>query len=173
MRRSRGGALISLGVAAALTAACSSPFGGDSAAGDALPSAQTTESAEAGSPRLGDAFTKQDVAAMYQAEKGMRLKLPVALPEGYEFVGFLPPDRQGKQIIARNAWFRLGHENVTVCSELVRFGAGICPETNIDVRKRERGQLQQVSVEVPVLIDTEAWGEVEYSADPDDWEWMP
>ncbi len=101
----------------------------------------------------------------------------MALPEGYEFVGFLPPDvresGKGEQVIARKAWFKLGHENTTVCAELTRFDAGICPDTNIDVSSAEKGQLHQVSVETAVLWDTEAWGNVEYSADPADWTWMP
>ncbi|GLY15664.1 hypothetical protein Kisp01_26790 [Kineosporia sp. NBRC 101677] len=165
-----------MGAVLSLTAACSSASGTPRGQGMTTP-APTVQKDSDEPPGLGDVWTKQDVVEMYERDKGLRLKLPVTLPEGYEFTGFVPPDvrptKKGEKIIARKAWFRLNHETAMVCVELTRADAGICPETNIDVSSTEKGQLLQVSVEVPVSNDTLDWGDVRYSADPADWTWLP
>ncbi len=127
-------------------------------------------------PGLGDVWTKQDVVEMYERDKGLRLKLPVTLPEGYEFTGFVPPTcarpRRAKNHRPQGLVPAEPRDRM-VCVELTRADAGICPETNIDVSSTEKGQLLQVSVEVPVSNDTLDWGDVRYSADPADWTWLP
>ena len=165
-----------MGAVLSLTAACSGSGDTPRGQGPASPSPTAQEDSDE-PPGLGDAWTKQDVVDMYERDKGLRLKLPVTLPEGYTFAGFLPPDvrstKKGEKVIGRKAWFRLNHENAMVCVELVRADAGICPETNIGVSSTEKGQLLQVSVEIAVSNDNLDWGDVKYSADPADWTWMP
>lgn len=184
MRRSSGGgftgrvpAILTSGVVLLLTAACS---GEDGSQAPATPAAAATTAPRAAGqlPTLGDAWTPQDVQAMYEKDKGLKLSLPVTLPEGYKFVGFLPPDvrenKNGKEhVIARKAWFSLGHETVTVCAELVKAEGDICPESNIEVSSTRKGVLHTVSAEIPVSNDTLDWGENnDYSPDPADWTWF-
>jgi len=126
---------------------------------------------------LGGTWTRQDVLDMYADDGGaLRLRLPISLHDGYEFIGFTLPDTvetdRGEQVAGRKAWFSIGQEIITVCVENLNLDDGICPDTNIGV-SREHGHTRwDVSVEIPVLADTETWGTASYSVNPDDWTWM-
>ncbi|MBT0768262.1 hypothetical protein KIH74_04970 [Kineosporia sp. J2-2] len=180
MRTTRGGAvpgkgpvLAGLTVALAL-AACSGPAR-DQGPQTASPSPVTTT--KAANPVLGGTYTRQDVLDMYEKDGGaLRLSLPVTLPEGYSFVGFLPPDvretASGERVVARKAWFDLGQETLTICVESVPVASGVCPDTNIGVSRTRNGVLWSVSTEVPVSYDTALWGQARYSANPADWTWL-
>lgn len=164
-------AVLTLITACSNTSVESAPSATDDGTGTATPTDTTA-------PMLGDDYTREDVTAMYEEDGGtLRLRLPVTIKDGYSFIGFTLPDTvetaHGEKIIGRKAWFKIGIEIITVCVENLRYEAGICPETNIDVSRTHGNILWNVSVGVPVLSDHETWGDVAYSVDPDDWTWMP
>ncbi|WP_285597702.1 hypothetical protein [Kineosporia sp. NBRC 101731] len=117
------------------------------------------------------------VDAVYADSPGLRLPLPVTLPDGYRFLGFHGATSRdsagGTEIIARDASFAGPSDTVTICAEILGTGNQSCPETNVHVMSEQQGVRRTVFIEPAEVDARNFWADVQYSDTPDDWTWLP
>ncbi len=117
-------------------------------------------------------------AGYAEARGGVKLALPVELPEGYQLKKFWSVanvyDEAGvRTSIARSAEFDGPQGPVRVCEEVESVPGRLCPKSNAGITEKKDGLVRSVSVDGGEKADPRAvWGEVHYSAALEDWSWM-
>ncbi|MBT0771639.1 hypothetical protein KIH74_22055 [Kineosporia sp. J2-2] len=113
-----------------------------------------------------------------QARGGVKLALPVAVPEGYRLTRFwsvanVYTERGKPESIARSAEFSGPGGPVRVCEEVAKIPGDLCPRSNIGITEKKDGLVRTVSMETTPQDDPRAvWGEVGYSSALADWSWL-
>ncbi|GLY28909.1 hypothetical protein [Kineosporia sp. NBRC 101731] len=130
--------------------------------------------------RLYEKYDLQYVLDTYEREGGLRLALPVGVPENTEFLGFLTADKAelaggGQAVVSRSAWFDTDQGTVTVCAEKTNADGEWCPESNVGITIEEDGVLRTVHIGAPTegpANQSAEWSQAKYSADPREWSWL-
>jgi len=113
-----------------------------------------------------------------QARGGVRLALPVQVPDGYRLTRFWSVangySESGTPFsLARSAEFSGPNGTVRVCEERADVPGRLCPASNVGITERGQGLVRTVSMSAPEPADPRAvWGEVSYSSAISDWTWL-
>lgn len=117
-------------------------------------------------------------AGYAEARGGVKLALPVAVPEGYELTRFWSVanvyDEEGRfSSLARSAEFAGPQGNVRVCEEVADVPGALCPKSNVGITEKKDGFVRTVSMASVDQGDPRTlWGEVAYSDAVEDWSWL-